>query len=263
MLPHDERGTGQPVLLVHAGIADRTMWRDDLEWLAESGFRAIAVDLPGFGEAPVGSGPQAPWEDVLRTLRELDATHAAVIGNSFGGAVALRVAAVAPAAVAKLLLISPPPLDDEPSPELAAAWEAEEEALETGDLDAAVAAVLDAWLKPDAPAALRERVGAMQRRAFELQTAGPEAAEAPDPLEQHPEAVGQLPMPVLVVAGEDDMPDFKRAADEIAGLAPQGRSALIEGARHLASLETPEAFRELTLSFLRDEMVDSTTPRAG
>jgi pimeloyl-ACP methyl ester carboxylesterase len=75
MLPLDDEGTGEAVVLTRAGVADRTMWREHLGWLADAGFRAIAVDLPGFGEAPVEPGPQAPW-------------------NSFGAAVAMRVAAM-------------------------------------------------------------------------------------------------------------------------------------------------------------------------
>jgi pimeloyl-ACP methyl ester carboxylesterase len=41
---------------------------------------------------------QAPWEDVLQTLKELSIDRTALVGNSFGAAVGLRVAAVAPAA---------------------------------------------------------------------------------------------------------------------------------------------------------------------
>jgi pimeloyl-ACP methyl ester carboxylesterase len=141
MLPYAEAGEGDAVLLVHAGIADRSMWDEHLGWLARAGFRAIALDLPGFGEAPVQDGPQAPWEDVLRTLRDLDIPRATLVGNSFGGAVALRVAAVAPAAVTAMALISSPAPGLEPSPRLRAVWEAEEAALDAGDIDAAVAAI--------------------------------------------------------------------------------------------------------------------------
>jgi pimeloyl-ACP methyl ester carboxylesterase len=238
-------------VLLHAGFADRTMWAEHLPFLADHGFRAIAPDLPGFGEAAVAAGPQAPWEDVLRTLKELEVTSASLVGNSFGAAVALRVAAVAPAAASRLVLVSPPPLElDEPSAQLAAAWQAEEAALERGDIDGAVDAVLEAWLQPGAPEALRSRVADMQRRAFELQTAAPEAEEAPDPLEHHPEHLERLDMPLLAVAGEHDMPDFKRAIHELAARTPNGRSDLIQGAGHLAPLETPEAFRGLLLEFL-------------
>jgi pimeloyl-ACP methyl ester carboxylesterase len=227
------------------------MWDEHVEWLAGAGYRAIAVDLPGFGEAAVGSGEQAPWDDVLQTLQGLNVPGATLVGNSFGAAVALRVAAVAPAAVSALMLVSPPPLTLEPSPALTAAWEAESAALERDDVEGAVAAVVDAWLQPDAPVALRERVAAMQRRAFELQIANQDAPEAPDPLDRRPQAVEGLQIPVLAVAGEADMPDFKAGAREIADRAPHGQFEVIEGAGHLAPLEAPQEFRNLLLGLLQ------------
>lgn len=240
------------VLLLHAGVADRSMWREHLDWLADAGYRAIAVDLPGFGEALLEDGPQAPWEDILATLRELDITRAALVGNSFGAAVALRVAAVAPALVSALVLISTPPLDMDPSPALRSAWETENAALEAGDIDAAVAAVVAAWTQPSAPETLRQRVAAMQRRTFELQPAGGEIQEAPDPLEEHPELLAEQQIPALAAAGEDDMPDFQQGAQQLAKALPIVELAVIKGAGHLAPLEAPDAFRRLLLDFLRN-----------
>ena len=226
------------------------MWREHLDRLAGEGFRGIAIDLPGFGDAPIAPGKQAPWEDVLATLRSLDVDQVTVVGNSFGAAVALRVAVVAPAAVRSLLLVSPPPVRGEPSSALQAAWEAEETALERGDLDAAIAAVIDAWLLPGAPATLRERVATMQRRAFELQAAGPEIEEAPDPLELDPKALSRLDVPVLALAGEADMPDFKEGAEQIASDVPEGRAEILADAGHLAPLEAPEAFWDVLRAHL-------------
>jgi hypothetical protein len=36
-LPHDDIGAGEPMVLVHAGIADRTMWNEHLEFLQAPG----------------------------------------------------------------------------------------------------------------------------------------------------------------------------------------------------------------------------------
>jgi pimeloyl-ACP methyl ester carboxylesterase len=250
MLPHDEAGSGPGVVLLHAGIADRTMWAEHLEPLADAGYRVVAVDLPGFGEAPITPGEQAPWADVLRAMDELTLERAALVGNSFGGAVALRAAVVAPDRVSSLALISAPSPAMEPSPDLEAVWEAEEAALERGDIEAAVEAVVNAWTLPDASRELRDRVAAMQQRALALQAEASSATEAPDPVEQRPEALAQLSVPTLVAAGELDKRDFRQGAEAMARTLPRARHAVIEGAGHLAPLETPEAFRELVLALL-------------
>jgi pimeloyl-ACP methyl ester carboxylesterase len=249
-LPCDEAGSGPAVVLLHAGIADRTMWAEHLQPLAEAGYRVVAVDLPGFGEAPVPPGEQAAWLDVVRTMDDLSIEHAALVGNSFGGAVALRMAFVAPERVSALALISAPPPDMEPSPQLAAAWEAEEEALERGDTEAATQISVDTWTMPGAPQDLRERVAAMQRRAFDLQGVE-EPADAPDPLEEDPGALARIGVPALAAAGEHDLPDFRHGAEEMAETMPRARHTVIKGAGHLAPLETPVVFRELILGFLR------------
>jgi 3-oxoadipate enol-lactonase len=245
----DQAGEGPAVMLVHAGIADRRMWRPYLPWLAGEGWHAIAPDLPGFGEHAPSADPPAPWDYLRDVLDELAVDRAVIIGCSFGGAVALRLAVTAPERVRALAMISSPAPELEPSPELEAAWTAETDAWERGDLDAATAAVVAAWLAPDAPAELRELVATMQRRAYELDPEGT-MPEPPDPLEGHPERLRGVAVPALVAAGEGDMPDFLWSARELAEALPQATHHVIAGAGHLAPLETPDAVRRLLGDFL-------------
>jgi pimeloyl-ACP methyl ester carboxylesterase len=249
VLPVDDVGSGPPVVLLHAGVADRRMWADLLPVIAAVGHRAIAVDLPGYGDA--ADTGRAPHSAVVDTLDALDVWSAVLIGNSFGGAVALRVAVVAPDRVAALILVSAPAPGVEPSAELEAAWEAEESALERGDLDGAVAAVVDAWTLPGAPPTLRRRIAEMQRRAFELQERGGDEPSADDPLEPDSSALATLDIPALIAVGELDMPDFHRGADVLARELPQARLVVIPEAGHLAPLEQPEIFHQLVLDQLR------------
>jgi 3-oxoadipate enol-lactonase len=252
VLPYDEQGDGAAMVLLHAGIADRSMWSEHLEPLADAGYRVVAPDLPGFGEAPITPGEQAPWSDVLALMDQLDIERSVLVGNSFGGAVALRVAVLARERVTALVLVSAPAPGLDPSERLQAAWQAEEAGLRRGDVESAVSAVVNAWTLPDAPTELRERVATMQRRAFDRQAAAGEVSEAPDPVEADPELLQGLDMPVLVVAGDLDMPDFRRSLRSLASALPRARSALIAGAAHLAPLERPAEFRALLLSFLRE-----------
>jgi pimeloyl-ACP methyl ester carboxylesterase len=247
LLPADDVGTGPPVVLLHAGVADRGMWAELLPSVAAAGYRAIAVDLPGHGDAAPG---HAPHSAVLDTMDALDVEHTALIGNSFGGAVALRVAAVAPDRVTALALVSAPAPGVDPSAELEAAWEAEESALERGDVEGAVAAVVDTWTLPDAPPGLRGRIAEMQRRSIEWQAGAGDAPPLDDPLEPDSSALSTLSIPALVAVGELDMPDFHLGAEALAQQLPQARLVVIPHAGHLAPLEQPEAFRQLVLDFL-------------
>jgi 3-oxoadipate enol-lactonase len=263
ILPHDERGSGPAVVLLHAGIADRTMWSEHLEPIAQAGYRAVAMDLSGFGEAAVTTGEQAPWIDVLATMDVLEIHEALLVGNSFGGAVALRIAALAPERVAALALVSAPAPGLDASAELEAAWAAEESALERGDLEAAVAAVLDTWTLADAPAELRERIAEMQRRAYELQAEAEDVSEAADPLEDDPDALRRLETRTLVAVGERDKQEFRQGAELLATTLPNARLEVIEGAGHLAPLETPDRFRELLLRFLGEAGTGSAGHTSG
>jgi pimeloyl-ACP methyl ester carboxylesterase len=146
------------------------------------------------------------------------------------------------------VLISAPPPVFEPSPELRSAWDAEESALERGDVDAAVEAVVNAWTFPDASPELRDRVAVMQRRAFVLQAEAAALTEAFDPVEQQPDSLSQLNFPTLVAVGEHDFSDFRNAAQVMARTLPRARHAVIAGAGHLAPLETPEVFASSSLS---------------
>lgn len=250
-LPHSELGDGSALLLLHAGIADRRMWDEQLEPLAAAGYRVVAPDLPGFGEAKTGPGPVAHWDDVLATMDALGIERAAVVGSSFGAQVALRVAALAPERVSSLLLFSVSAVPEpDPSPELLAVWDAEEEALAAGDREKAVEAVVSAWVRPDAPKEIRDRIATMQRGNYELKTSAEEVEFAPDPLEEEPALLARIDCPVLLAAGEHDVVDFRNAVEELAAVLPQTTTALIPGCGHLAPLEAPEEFRRLVLESL-------------
>ncbi len=238
------------MILLHAGIADRRMWREHLAPLAAAGMRVIAPDLPGYGEAPPPAAEFAPWMDVIATMDAAGVEAAALVGNSFGGAVAQRIAVLEPRRVSALALISSPASGIEPSEQLTRAWEAEEGAMEDEDLDGAVRAVLEAWLLPDAPAELREFVGAMQRRALEMQAGAPEPMDGPDPLAEDLDALAVYTGPALIATGEHDMRDFELAADALALALPAARRELIAGAGHLAPLEQPARTSELLLELL-------------
>ena len=196
-----------PILLLHAGIADRRMW--DPVWPTLTATRdVVRLDLRGYGESTVEpSGPWSPRADVLATLDSLGIDRAHVVGGSFGAGVSVEVALERPDLVASLVLAAPGgALLTEKTAELTDFWKAEEAAIEAGDLDAAAEANVRAWVDgphrgPDVvPATVRDAVRLMQRRAFDLTIGWPdqvwEAEVELDP--EPPERLDEIAVPTLV-----------------------------------------------------------------
>jgi pimeloyl-ACP methyl ester carboxylesterase len=100
------RGTGKPVLLLHGWGASADLFARTIEGLEDS-FELIAPDFPGFGAteqppAPWGVGDYMAW--VVALLDELGIQRASVVGHSFGGRVGVKLAALHPERVEKLVL---------------------------------------------------------------------------------------------------------------------------------------------------------------
>jgi pimeloyl-ACP methyl ester carboxylesterase len=251
LLPYDEAGHGRPVVLLHARPADRTMWAVHLPLLAAAGVRAVALDLPGHGEAavPTDGRLSAPWSDVLETLDRLGQERFVLAGNSLGALVALQAAVTAPERVEGLVLIGYRPHDLPASPRLQAAWDDERAALAADDLEAAIRAGVEAWTSPEASREIREHAARMLRT--QLTSRHGEPAEAPDPLGDKAVALHGLNVPALVGVGELDMPDFFEGGRKLAEILGTGDIVTIPAAGHLAPLEQPAAFCALLLDFVR------------
>jgi pimeloyl-ACP methyl ester carboxylesterase len=106
-----EAGTGDAVVLIHGsgpGVTSYANWRLVLPALAEN-FRVLAPDMVGFGfserPANIEYGIQTWADQVVGLMDTLELLKAHLVGNSFGGAIALRIAAQHPDRVGKLVLM--------------------------------------------------------------------------------------------------------------------------------------------------------------
>jgi pimeloyl-ACP methyl ester carboxylesterase len=106
-----EAGEGKPVILIHGsgpGVTAYANWRLVLPALSED-FRVIAPDMVGFGftDRPddVEYGLQTWADQIVALMDSLDVNMASLVGNSFGGSIALRIAAQHPGRVDRLVLM--------------------------------------------------------------------------------------------------------------------------------------------------------------
>jgi len=247
-----------PILLVHAGVADRRMWDGVWEPLVERR-DVLRVDLRGFGESTDRpSGELAPHQDVLDVLDDEGIERAHVIGASFGAGVAVEVGLAEPARVASLLLVAPGgSLIPEMTGQLRAFAVAENTAMDAGDLDTAVEANLATWVDgPGQPTdrvdpAVRSRVATMQRLAFELQGHFDDVEEA----ELDPPALDRLAevgVPTLVLTGTLDVDAIDHAATAVLTGVTGARQVVWPDTAHLPSMERPDAFVTLLLDWVAE-----------
>ena len=226
------------VVLLHSGLGDSGLWARQVELLRDRGYDVVAPDLPGFGNTPE---PREPFSFVDGVAALLPAV---LVGNSFGGGVALRVALAHPDRVPRLVLVAAGVPDHEWASEMKEYWQREEELADAGDLDGATQLNLDFWVAPEH----HELVRPLQRRALELQT-GHAPPEVKWP-EERP--LSELAMPTLVIVGDRDQPDFLAIGERIAREAPNARLEVVPGAGHLVAVEAPDVFERLLLEFLED-----------
>jgi pimeloyl-ACP methyl ester carboxylesterase len=117
---YDVRGQGEPLLLLHGGLGNSDMFEPLLPILG-AGRQLIVVDLQGHGRSSLGSRPircEAIADDIAALLKRLGRAQVDVLGYSFGGCVALRLAVQHPAVVRRLALVSTPFSDDGWYPEV-------------------------------------------------------------------------------------------------------------------------------------------------
>jgi len=108
-----ELGSGPPVLLLHGFPAYWADWRRQMHALAAAGFRAIAPDLPGYGQSdrlPNVLDYRLPLlaADLAGLIRALDIPNLHVIGHDWGGPVAYCLASDFPTLVERLIVINAP-----------------------------------------------------------------------------------------------------------------------------------------------------------
>jgi 4,5:9,10-diseco-3-hydroxy-5,9,17-trioxoandrosta-1(10),2-diene-4-oate hydrolase len=110
---YSELGQGFPVIMLHGGgpgASGLSNYSKNIEALAEK-FRVIVPDLAGYGQTTKGVDRADPFGDHANTISgfmaELGIESAHLIGNSLGGATALRMALDQPAKVKSMVLMGP------------------------------------------------------------------------------------------------------------------------------------------------------------
>jgi 3-oxoadipate enol-lactonase len=256
MMYYEARGTGQPILLLHAGVADCRMWDEQVVQLSQQ-HAVIRCDLRGFGRTARGSVRFSHFRDVATLLDSLGIAGTHLVGASFGGRVAIDFALAYPQRIRSLMLSAPAISGMTPSSEMLGNDSTEEAFLKKGDFEGAAEFNVQTWVvglyrQPgEVSSTLRQRVKEMQLHNYAIPS--PIGAES-IPLE--PRAITRLEeivVPTLILIGDKDLPFFQSLSATAAKRIPNGKRYVIPDVAHMISMEKPEEFNRFLINFVADK----------
>jgi 3-oxoadipate enol-lactonase len=247
------RGTGLPLVLVHAFPLDHSMWSAQIERFASQA-QVIAPDLRGFGSSGVTAGTvtmEQLADDLAAILDQLAVTEPVVLcGLSMGGYAAFQFARKYPQRLRALVLSNTRSAADTP--------EARQARLKMVDqvLADGSAVVADAMLPrfftaesyhrvPGAVEFVRERILLTPAEGIAAALRG--LAERPDVTD----FLSQLRVPTLVVAGSDDVITPESEMRAMAAKIANSEFIVLPGVGHLSALQAPVEFNSVLARFLR------------
>lgn len=266
---YEERGAvrrpGDPaILLLHGLLFDGGMWRGQIEPLAALG-RVVVIDGPGHGKSE--PAPRFMLEDHADALfdacGELGIRRSVVVGLSWGGMVAMRLALQHPEKVAGLALLdTSAEMDTLANRVKFRAFIA---------LHRRVGFPISLFYKEVAPKMYSARtlvertdlVDATYRRTMGFDRGGLSRASIAVIVHRKnvlPE-LGRIRTPTLVMCGTEDQSTPPEKSEHIASAIPNANLVMLDGVGHMSALEDPDAVNKHLVPFIGN-CIDDADPQA-
>ncbi|HEX9926131.1 MAG TPA: alpha/beta hydrolase [Anaerolineae bacterium] len=253
-LAGEHSGEGRPLIFLHAGVADKRMWRHQIAELSDS-YQAIAYDRRGFGETITSDEAFSHVEDLRAVLDQLGISTVSFVGCSQGGRLAIDFTLAYPQQVSALVLIAPAvsgaPVPETFTPDIQARIAALDDAEEANNLERVNMIEANLWLDgPSSPAgrvsgALRDLLLDMNEIALRM----PILTQEIEPALAY-KRLADLSLPVLVIWGELDFSHVQECCRYLVDTIPGARGKEIPGTAHLLNLEQPAMINKLLRDFL-------------
>jgi len=272
---YDDAGSGPAVVLLHGYPFDRSMWREQIDFLSAHGYRVIAPDLRGFGETVAqtsvseSAGPSHRLKsmllkeadrsittmadmahDVAALMDKLEIVDATICGLSMGGYVAFEFVHIFPARTRAMVLAGTRAPADNEQEKQARAQQAEQPlAKGMGEVaDATLARLL-------APRTLTENSAVVAQVREMILRADPRgAAAAQRGMAARRDYLEDLPginVPVLIIVGRQDRIRPVTDAEFMHRGLSNSHLKIIEDAAHMTNVEQPDIFNHALISFLQ------------
>lgn len=252
-----ERGTGTPLVLLHSSLSSKTQWSKLSEQLI-TGYRIIAIDLYGYGESEFPDSPNQfslakEAARIARIIRQhLGNERFHLIGHSYGGATALRLAHENPSRILSLGLYEPVAffLLDQSEPAYRIMQQVEQQIasnLAKGDIPTATAHFIDFWSGQGTYQGLPVEKQRMLDRyinkvLLDFQAVLRETLRAED--------YRNLALPVCLLRSQESPLPTRRVAEVLEHTLPRLEAHWVPGG-HLAPITNADEVNPYWINFLR------------
>lgn len=252
-----DEGQGEPVLMLHGHTLDLSVFDEVVPQLTAAGFRVVRYDQRGHGGSsspPKGYRWGDHAADLAAVVAQLGLSPVHVVGLSKGGGIALEAALRYPAVVRSLVLVGPLVPDVPLPPEFLGFFKTFARTIRERGVSEAVRQLWlphpllrSAWENPRC----RGKLEAIVLNFPAGEYLAPERDE-PDRTWKLTDRLAEIAVPVLIVRGEHDVPEFCHMATFLASAVPGARWKVVADSGHLVPLEQPSALGQLLVTFFRD-----------
>ena len=248
-------GQGDPVVLLHGWGASSQSLAGVAACLAPN-FRVMSLDLPGFGwsQAPPAAWGIADYADHVRQLLDaLGIARAAFLGHSFGGRIAIHLAAHHPGRVARLILVASAGVRPKRGPRYyvrVTTAKALRRLLTLPGMEGVGSRLLSRW---QAKVGSRDYLAAGRLRPTLVKVVNEDLTPA----------LAMVQAPTLLLWGDQDQEVRRPAMEIMAARIPRARLNVFVGAGHFPFQDAPEAFCRAAKEFLQTERWAATAAGEG
>jgi pimeloyl-ACP methyl ester carboxylesterase len=236
----DTGGDGLPLLLVHPGVGDSTIWDPVLTSLPGRR-RVIRYDARGYGRSPAPVTSYTPSADLAAVVEHFGLERVVLVGSSMGGAAALGFTLAALERVAGLALFVPGvsgyDLDE------SGMYEEVGRLAEAGDLEGIVRLGLGLWGRAAGGTPETDPVAAAHLRAVLPAWFANVGHQRTDPPAF--DRLGEIAVPTVLALGELDRTQIVRCNEETASRIPGCRLVRLADSDHYPTLRVPETVARL------------------
>lgn len=257
---------GDPTVLVHGSWTDGEVWNEVVAPLAQ-GLVVLSYDRRGYG-ASEGPAPRRPVRedstDLAQLLESIDLFPAHLIGQGFGGVVALRLAVDRPELVRSVVahdlpfleLLEENPVCRPEAEEAIAELRRDQTRVRAGE---GTEVARERWDREAGEPGAWDRIEETRRNRWVL-TADRWALERDDPESLRPDRseLSGLDLPVLLTTGERSLPLYERIGAQLVEILRNSSARTLPGVGHQPQLTAPGTFVGTIVSFLLERDVPST-----